>query len=72
MAPIIFKIFILILLLLILISLASGIFFLVKDNSESTRLVTSLTFRISLSIFLFISLIVGYFLGWIQPHGLGQ
>ncbi|MCH8976775.1 MAG: DUF2909 domain-containing protein, partial [Proteobacteria bacterium] len=39
--------------------------------SGSNRLVTSLTFRIALSITLFVSLIIGYKLGWIQPHGLG-
>ncbi len=71
-AAILFKIFIVLLLLMILASLAFGMVFLVKDDSSSNRLVTSLTFRIALSILLFISLIVGYNLGWIQPHGLGQ
>ncbi|MEM6998810.1 MAG: DUF2909 family protein [Pseudomonadota bacterium] len=48
--------------------------FLVKDDSESNsvRLVTSLTVRIVLSILLFILLFVGYAMGWIEPHGLGQ
>ena len=71
-AAIAFKIFILILLLCIVASLASGVIFLVKDDSNSKRLVTSLTFRITLSIILFVSLLVGYYLGWIQPHGLVQ
>ena len=71
-AAVLFKIYILILFLLIIISLGSGVFFLVKDESKSNRLVTSLTFRISLSIILFVSLLVGFMFGWIQPHGLGQ
>ena len=71
-AAVIFKIFIAILFILILISLASGVIFLVKDDSGSKRLVTSLTFRITLSIILFISLIIGFIFGWIQPHGLGH
>ena len=71
-AAILFKIFIVIVLIMIAISLMSGMFFLVKDDSESNRLVTSLTFRVVLSIFLFVSLIIGYKFGWIQPHGLGQ
>ena len=71
-SAVLFKIFIVIVLIMIAISLASGMFFLVKDEPESNRLVTSLTFRVALSILLFISLIVGYKFGWIQPHGLGQ
>jgi hypothetical protein len=52
-------------------SLIAGGFFLVKDDSKSKRLVTSLTFRISLSVILFISLFVGFRFGWIQPHSAG-
>ncbi|MCZ6804012.1 MAG: twin transmembrane helix small protein [Proteobacteria bacterium] len=70
-AAILFKIFIVTVLMLIAFSLMSGLFFLVKDDSSSNRLVTSLTFRIVLSILLFVSLIVGYKFGWIQPHGPG-
>ena len=69
---ILFKVFIVIVFIMIALSLASGLFFLVKDDSESNRLVTSLTFRVALSIILFVSLFVGYKFGWIQPHGLGQ
>ncbi len=74
MTTILFKAFIIVLLLMILGSLAAGVIFLVKDESDSksTRLVTSLTVRISLSILLFVSLLVGSYFGLIQPHGLGQ
>ncbi len=71
-AALAFKIFIFTLILGISLSLASGLVFLVKDNSASKRLITSLSFRIILSIILFISLISGYYFGWIQPHGLGE
>ncbi|MAS83126.1 MAG: hypothetical protein CMF44_04905 [Legionellales bacterium] len=67
----IFKIYILILFILIGASLASGLFFLAKDESNSKRLVTSLTFRVVLSILLFISLLIGLKFGLISPHGLG-
>lgn len=70
MATTLFKLFIILLLLMILVSLASGVVFLVKDDSKSTRVVKSLTFRISLSVLLFISLFVGHHFGWIEPHGL--
>ena len=66
----IFKIIIVLLLLAVLISLASGMFFLVHDKGDSDRTVKSLTIRIALSIALFLMLIVGYFTGLIQPHGI--
>jgi hypothetical protein len=68
-AALYFKIYIFLLLILIIASLASGLFFLAKDDSGSKRLVTSLTFRIILSVLLFVSLIIGYSFGWITPHG---
>lgn len=68
MVTLLFKIYIVIILLSIGASLLAGGFFLVKDDSKSKRLVTSLTFRISLSVVLFISLFVGFRFGWIQPH----
>jgi len=71
MGAILFKIYILALFILIGISLVSGLFFLAKDESNSKRLVTSLTFRVTLSILLFISLLVGYKFGLVSPHGLG-
>ncbi|MFL2555795.1 MAG: twin transmembrane helix small protein [Gammaproteobacteria bacterium] len=71
MGAILFKIYILALFILIGISLVSGLFFLAKDESNSKRLVTSLTFRVTLSILLFISLLVGYKFGLVSPHGRG-
>ena len=65
-----FKTLIIINLVLILISLAAGVFFLRKDGKEETRVVTSLTVRVALSISLFVLLLVGYALGYIQPHGI--
>ncbi len=70
-AAVLFKIYIVILLILIGFSLLSGLVFMVKDDSKSKRMVTSLTFRIVLSVALFISLFVGYLFGWIQPHDPG-
>jgi protein-S-isoprenylcysteine O-methyltransferase Ste14 len=66
----VFKIIIVLLLLAVLVSLASGMFFLVQDEGESDRTVKSLTVRITLSIVLFLMLVVGYFTGMIRPHGI--
>lgn len=70
MAPLIFKIALLTILGLIVLSLFFSMVCLIRDNSECKRTVTALTFRITLSIGLFILLLVGYFAGWIHPHGL--
>ena len=64
------KIAIIAILILILASLFFGAFFLVKDESKSKRMISSLTVRVTLSVILFILLLVGYFTGAIQPHGL--
>jgi hypothetical protein len=58
------------LLLVIVGSLGSALFYLLKDRSRSPRTVKALTFRIGLSIGLFILLLLGYAAGLLQPHGL--
>jgi len=63
------KILIILVLAGILASLGAGLFYLVKDKKDSKRMVTALTVRVSLSVFLFALLIVGYLTGLIQPHG---
>ncbi|MFN0159613.1 MAG: twin transmembrane helix small protein [Burkholderiales bacterium] len=62
------KIVVVILLLLVLASLASAMFFLVKDGGRTKRTVRALTLRISLSVLLFAFLILGYKMGWIVPN----
>lgn len=69
---IIFKLPILLLLGFIVFSLGEGMYFLAKDDGavDRTRVVKALTVRITLSLALFVLLIVGYLTGLIQPHGL--
>lgn len=62
------KIFILVFLLVILYTLASSLWFLVRDSGEGTDVVKRLTWRIGLSILLFLSLWVAYQMGWIEPN----
>lgn len=66
----IIKIVVLVMLLLILLSLGAGMFSLVKDRNQSNRTAKFLTLRIALSILLFLLLVVSFFMGWIQPHGI--
>ncbi len=58
-------------LLIILYSLGSALFYLVRDKgSDSTRVVKALTWRISLSMLLFVLLLIAFSLGWITPHSI--
>jgi hypothetical protein len=66
----IFKIIIIVLLVLIFLSLASGLWYLWRDrDNNSTHVVTSLTWRVGLSAVLFLLLMLGLWMGWIQPNG---
>jgi len=57
------KILIIIMLLLIAGSLFSALFFLMKGNSRDERMVKALTWRISLSLVLFLLLMLGFYTG---------
>lgn len=57
------KIFIVVMFLLIIGSLFSALTFLYKDGGQGTRTVKALTIRISLSIFLFVCLMLGFYFG---------
>lgn len=54
----------------ILASLASALYYLVKDKGQSDRAVKMLTVRVGLSLTLFILLMGGYYLGIIPQTGL--
>ncbi len=51
----------------ILVSLASGLVFLFKDSNESKRTVWALTWRVGLSVGLFLLLLILNALGVIEP-----
>lgn len=69
MSPI--KLLVLLLFLGILISLGSGMVYLVRGGKkDSKKVVKALTWRIGLSITLFIILILAWSAGLIQPHGI--
>jgi len=63
------KIIVILFLLAIVGSLFSGLFFLMKDKGTSERTVRALTVRVSLSVLLFILLLIGFATGLLQPHG---
>ena len=64
------KLGILILLAALVASLFSGLFFLMKDNERSTRLVSALTLRISLTVAVVALIAYGFWsgqFGWNTP-----
>jgi len=63
------KIIVILFLFAIIGSLFSGLFFLMKDKGASERTVKALTVRVSLSVLLFILLMIGFATGLLQPHG---
>lgn len=56
-------------LLAIVTALMAGMVFLVRDDGSRRRTVGALTLRIGLSLALIAFLVLGYYFGWIQPHG---
>ncbi len=64
------KTIILVIFLFILINLGKALFSLVRQRGQTTQMVKSLTWRIGLSIGLFILLMLGFAFGIIQPHGI--
>lgn len=65
------KLIVIIAMVIIIGALSSGLIFLVRDKGQSKRTVKALTWRISLSLILFIFLLVAFKLHWIVPHNIG-
>ena len=64
------KIAVVVMLLAIVVALFSGMFYLLKDGSDKRRVVKALSWRVGLQLALILFLVLAYFMGWIQPHGL--
>lgn len=64
------KIVIVLLFIGVVVSLASALKYLMQDHSRSDRMAWALTWRIGLSVLLFVFVLVGHSLGWIQSGGL--
>lgn len=64
------KALIVLVMLIILYALGSGLFFLVRDKGNKNRTAKALTWRIGLSLTLFVLLFILALMGYIRPHGL--
>jgi len=63
------RILVYLLVALILLSLLSGLITLIHDRGRGDRTVKALTWRIGLSLALFLVLMAGYYLGLFPPNG---
>jgi apolipoprotein N-acyltransferase len=57
-------------LVIIVMSLASAMFYLIRDKGKSDRTVKALTLRVALSLTLFVLLMLGHYFGLIPKSGL--
>ena len=53
----------------ILVSLGSALYQLTRGG-DSKKMVRSLAIRVGLSVALFLLLMLAWYAGWVQPHGL--
>lgn len=59
------KVVVFILLAAIVISLGSGLFYLTRDHSDSSKMLKALKIRVGLSLVLIVFLVSSYFMGWL-------
>lgn len=67
-----FKTLVLVVLLCIVASLGKALFHMSASPEKSAQTVRALTVRISLSIALFLVLLLGWYFGLISPHEMGH
>ncbi len=64
------RIFVFIALIGVVVSLGSALFHLSSPGRDPKKMVRALTWRISLSVVLFLLLMLAWYFGLISPHGL--
>ena len=60
---------ILVFFIFIIYSLASALYYMMKDGEGSKRMVKALTLRVGISIALFLFILLSFWMGWIKPAG---
>lgn len=63
------KAIIIMMMLGIVISLGSALFYLLNNQQTGSKMAKALTYRIGLSLTLFVLLLIAFGLGWVTPHG---
>ncbi len=62
------KLVVFVLLLAIVASLGSGLFYLVRDEQNSSRVLKALKIRVALSALLILFLLLSYYMGWLGDY----
>jgi hypothetical protein len=62
------KLVVIALLLAIVASLASGLFYLARDDQNSLRVLKALKIRVALSAILILFLLLSYYMGWMGDY----
>lgn len=66
------KILIIAFLLVIVYNLGAGLYYMVRDKGQSDRTLNALSWRIGLSVLFFLLLVLGFYTGVIEPHGINR
>lgn len=64
------RLFIIVVLIAIIWSLGSALFQLSRGKGDSQKMLRSLTWRVGLSVGLFLLLLAAWKMGYIRPHGM--
>ncbi|WDS34804.1 twin transmembrane helix small protein [Pseudoxanthomonas sp.] len=59
-------------LIMIVWNLGAGLYYLLVDRGQTKRTVRALSWRIGLSVALFLLVVLGIWSGMIKPHDVGQ
>lgn len=63
------RVLVLIVFLGIIVSLGSALVYLMRDGGNSSRMAYALTWRVGLSVALFLFVLLAHYLGWIESTG---
>ncbi|GHC51400.1 membrane protein [Alcaligenes pakistanensis] len=63
------RVLVLIVFLGVIVSLGSALVYLMRDRGNSNRMAYALTWRVGLSVALFLFVLLAHYLGWIESTG---
>ncbi|HET7268421.1 MAG TPA: twin transmembrane helix small protein [Oleiagrimonas sp.] len=68
----VYKIALVVMLFVVIFNLGQALYYMMTDKGRTNRTVWALTRRIALSLVLIAMVVLGIWMGWLQPHGIGQ
>ncbi|MDN5923932.1 MAG: twin transmembrane helix small protein [Xanthomonadales bacterium] len=70
--PTVYKYVLIAVFLVVIFELGQALYFLMVDKGESKRMAWALTRRIALSFVVIGLVVLGIYMGWLQPHNVGN